>query len=304
MRTALAASLPLAVLLLGIAARAEEPIEEAKEHFEKGVKLFKNADYDAALVEFKQAYKAKSHVAVRYNIGITLYKLHRYGEAFEELESYMFEGGDEIPDERRDEVVEILKELESLLGTLKVSCDVEEARLYVDGWESEAWEFKLEVGEHTIEVKAPGYPLYKEKVELPGGKEVLVDVILSTAPAEPVVIEPEEDGKKLPRAAFWSMTGATAALGITVAITGGLTLKQKEEYASLTYDDGWEAERRKGRSLALATDILLGVAGAAAVTTIVLAFFTDFEKEDDRGLSLLISPSPDSMTLSLAGIFR
>ncbi|MBW2263755.1 MAG: tetratricopeptide repeat protein, partial [Deltaproteobacteria bacterium] len=142
---ALAAPLLLTALLCSGHAHAEQPIEEAKEHFAKAVKLFKNQDYDAALVEFKQAYKAKPHFAVRYNIGITLYKLHRYKEAFKELESYMFQGGDEILDERRDEVVEILKDLESLLGTLKVTCNVEGATLFLDGWESEEWEIKLEV---------------------------------------------------------------------------------------------------------------------------------------------------------------
>jgi hypothetical protein len=303
MRHGSAIALFLAVLIAAATVHAEQPIEEAKDHFEKGVKLFKNEDYDAALVEFKQAYKAKPHFAVRYNIGITLYKLHRYKEALEELESYMFQGGDELLDERRDEVVEILKELESLLGTLKVVCDVEGATLSVDGWESGDWEMRLEVGEHVIEVTAPGHPPYKQKIELPAGQEVLVEIDLAAPPAETTEQEPERERTHLKPAAFWSMAGVTAALGISAAITGGLALKQKADYAGLGYGDDWEPEREKGLKLALTTDVLLGVAGAAAVTTIVLAIFTDFGGEDRDDLSFLISPTPESLTLGIGGTF-
>ncbi|MBW2261293.1 MAG: hypothetical protein JRG91_04900, partial [Deltaproteobacteria bacterium] len=176
----------------------------------------------------------------------------------------------------------------------------------LDGWESETWEIKLEVGEHTIEVNAPGHPPHKQKIELPGGQEIIVEVDLAAPQKEPAGPKPEEpkgERKKLPAAAFWSMAGLTAVLGISAAITGGLALKQKDKYSGLSYDDGWESEREKGMKLALTTDILLGIAGAAAVSTLVMAFFTDFEKEGTYDFSLLFSPSPDSLTLSLGGVF-
>ena len=84
--------------------------EKAGKHFEKGVELFNNGDYEAALVEFEAAYEAHPHYAVRYNLGITLYKLHRYGAAVGQIEKYLVEGGGE--GER------ILADLEDLLGQM------------------------------------------------------------------------------------------------------------------------------------------------------------------------------------------
>jgi hypothetical protein len=125
----------LVVLLPARPACAEEA-SKAKEHFDKGVLLYKNQDYDAALVEFMAAHEAKPHFAVRYNVGITPYKLHRYVEAFDELKSYLLEGGDGIEEERRVEALQIMKELRSLVGTLDVVCEVPGAVLRIDGVKS------------------------------------------------------------------------------------------------------------------------------------------------------------------------
>jgi tetratricopeptide (TPR) repeat protein len=82
MNTRIFSVLAMAVIIgFASVASAGDAMEKAKVHFEKGVELFKNDDYEAALVEFKAAYRAKPHYAVRYNIGICLYELHRSGSA-------------------------------------------------------------------------------------------------------------------------------------------------------------------------------------------------------------------------------
>ena len=91
-----AAAVAGAVLFAPAPALAEFPDEsqeEAKVRFQKGVELFKDEDFVGALVEFKAAYNAKPHFLVRYNIGMTLYNLHRYAEAFAEPAASLAEGG-------------------------------------------------------------------------------------------------------------------------------------------------------------------------------------------------------------------
>jgi hypothetical protein len=287
-------------------------MEKAKVHFEKGVELFKNDDYEAALVEFKAAYRAKPHYAVRYNIGICLYKLHRYGEANVELGAYLAEGGDDVPAAKKEEVESIMRDIDQLLGTLKVECDVEGATLLIDGEPRESWLLRVDVGEHEVKVVAEGHEGFETVVEVPGGEIVKVDAHLvplepkkdpegiEEKDAPPSVSLPEEPvseptpGKPVDRSAFWSMFGVTGALALAAAITGGLAIAKDKEYQELTYEDGgWEAVREEGRRLTIATDVLLGMVSAAGVTTLVLAFFTDFEREK---VDVAISLAPGSLS--------
>jgi hypothetical protein len=304
-------------------ASAENAKEVAKERFEKGVSLFKQGDYDAALVEFKAAYKAEPHYAVRYNIGICLFKLHRYLKAYLELEAYLQEGGDEVPDGKRAEVGIILDELEALTGTLKINCNVEDADLYIDGFSAASWIARLDVGEHTVEIEAPGYKPYKKIIEVPGGQATVVEVNLvpksldvtgkeeevgkGEQKKEPTDEKDGEDGDektKLPMAPFIGMAGLTGALAIVASITGGLVISKDRRFSKLTpEEDGYESIQKSGRSLALATDILWGLAGASAIATIVLAIFTDFSRKEARSSKAAISFQAQGLAIYLGGSF-
>jgi hypothetical protein len=295
-RTALATASAISIALLSPVASATDAQEDAKERFEKGVSLFKEGDFEAALVEFKAAYKAKPHYAVLYNVGICLYKLHRYSEASKELRAYLTEGGKKVPKEQKHEVEGILNELETLVGDLSVICNVEGAELWVDGEYTDQlptmFPAPLDVGVHEVEVRADGYKTVSQKVEIPGGKETTVEVQLEIdAPAVSAK-------KKLKPMYFWSSLGVTGALALTAIITGGVALKKEDEYAAMSYEQDWRAFKESTRKLTIATDVLWGLASASAIATIILAIKTEFKSEKkDQKLSL--SPSIEPFGLSL-----
>jgi tetratricopeptide (TPR) repeat protein len=83
------------VLLLASAwapsAGAEESGREAGKHFQRGVALYSEADYRAALVEFKRAYALSPNAAVLYNVGETEYQLQDYAGALITFEKYLGE---------------------------------------------------------------------------------------------------------------------------------------------------------------------------------------------------------------------
>jgi hypothetical protein len=279
---------------------------EAKERFEKGVALFKNADYEGALVEFKSAYESKPHFAVRYNISICLYKLHRYAEAQEEMEAYLEEGGDGIPGEKRQEIETILVELSSLVGTLKVTSNVEGAVLEVDGEALAALPMaspcRLDVGEYEISIVAEGYEPHTTTLVIPGGKAMEISVELVALPGDGA---PAPKRKPVPGGVFWAGAGLSVALAAGAAVTGGLAMKKHDEYAGLDYEDaGWEKVQNEGRSLVLTSNVLWGVTGAVAVTTVVLAFFTDFTGgKEKRQAAVKLVPDLRNPGLSLVGAF-
>jgi hypothetical protein len=90
-RTALAAA---AVALLGATiARADDngSTRDAAKHFQRAVALYGEADYRAALVEFKRAYAIAPNTAVLYNVGETQYQLQDYAGALTTFERYLAE---------------------------------------------------------------------------------------------------------------------------------------------------------------------------------------------------------------------
>lgn len=86
-----------AVLLLGMAGAAPAGAQQtpddaaAREHFERGRVAFEQADYEAALVYFRHAYRLSHRSELQYNIGVAADRLQREEEALEAFEHYLEE---------------------------------------------------------------------------------------------------------------------------------------------------------------------------------------------------------------------
>ena len=68
-------------------------MKEAGVHFQRAVALYGEADYRAALVEFKRAQEIAPSTTVLYNLGQTEYQLQNYAAALTSFERYLAEGG-------------------------------------------------------------------------------------------------------------------------------------------------------------------------------------------------------------------
>ena len=86
----LALAFPLA-LLPANRASADEGAHEAGKHFQRAVALYGEADYRAALVEFRRAYALSPNAAVLYNVGEAEYQLQDYAGALQTFEHYLTE---------------------------------------------------------------------------------------------------------------------------------------------------------------------------------------------------------------------
>jgi hypothetical protein len=289
--------------------------EEAKERFEKGVVLFKDGNYSAALVEFRAAYAAMPHYSVRYNLGVTLQNLHRYAEAKEEFLAFLAEGGDDIEKKKRKEVEGFLGELESLVSTLRISCDVDGAQLFLNAtFEKDLSlenEILLDVGEYDVEVRLSGYPSHYEKLEVPGGKVIELTVTFLEEPAvepdEPVVDQPvaiivpplppppTPVVKKRSPAAFWTLLGLTVASGVTAGVLGGTFLAKKKTYEDDGPVEGWQDRRRELQNLAIGADLMIGVTAALTVATVVTGAIT--LKRGEKRSKITLTPTGTGLVL-------
>lgn len=106
--------------------------------------------------------------------------------------------------------------------------------------------------------------------------------------------------RRLSPAIFYALLGVTAATTAVWAITGGLTLRHLNDYdtSGQTDSDAASSAQRLGH----ATDALIGVSAAAAISTLIVGIFTRWGGAD-RGTTVSLGPSTPSrgLTLSVAG---
>lgn len=230
-------ALAIAILAFAPLSMAETPTD-AEVHFDRGVELSKKGDHEGALVEFRAAYEAEPHFKVRYNIGVSLYRLNRYLEAKEELEAYLLEGGEDIPEARETEVKAILFEITSYIGSLVVVCDMEGAQVLVDGQpvglSPLPGPIPIDVGEHDVQIEKEGFEPVATTVSVPGGTVTHVELALGsggtpvTPPDKPLNLS-KATGRKL----FWA--GEALSIFFILAIPVASVFYIVEEMALQSY---------------------------------------------------------------------
>ncbi|MEW6429991.1 MAG: PEGA domain-containing protein [Myxococcota bacterium] len=199
-------ALALAVLL-GVAPgspaeAAPHSRKEAAERFQKGVGLYKEGDYAAALAEFRAAYEASPTWEVLYNIGLTERRLFRYGQAVQTFARYLEEGGKRVPKDRRDNVQRELEQISALTAKVTVKVDGPPARLFVDGEPLGVTPLPdavlLGSGPHTFKAERDGFIPVEKSLEVVSRKDVTLELVLkpkedTSAPAD-VTIESSPPG--------------------------------------------------------------------------------------------------------------
>ncbi|MCP4675994.1 MAG: tetratricopeptide repeat protein [Deltaproteobacteria bacterium] len=295
------------IFFLGTEARGGEDVEtQARAAFNQGVGFYKAEQHEEALTEFQKAYSLKPNWKILYNIGQCHAVLKQYGLAIDAFEQYLAEGGDDVDTERRDTLLAELDRLRKMVGTVMLD-GPDGVEVYVDGTKrvvtpvaagiliqaGVVHEFRFvkdgeELGTKnervrggmslTLKIPKPEpkpapvpapVVVPEEQTEEPKEKETVKE----TKEPEPKQEEAEETRDGLHPAFFWSgvgLTGVCAAgiLAMDLAVgSKGKDIADKDQLGSI---EGMQA----------AGIAFIALTGAAAVTTVILAFFTDFKGED------------------------
>ena len=123
-------AIPLALPSVAQAQPGQATTAEAAKHFQRGVTLYNEADFRAALVEFRRAYETAPNAAVLYNIGQTYYQLQNYAAALTALGRYLTEAGPTAP--HRREVEQTIDTLQTRVGKVAISTSAPGADITVD----------------------------------------------------------------------------------------------------------------------------------------------------------------------------
>jgi tetratricopeptide (TPR) repeat protein len=202
------ASYCIAVFLLlglGQAKAAEDPAEEAAmKHFARALEMVDRGDFQGGLQAFKDAYAAKPHYAVWYNIAQAHISLGQPLEAIETLLRYLREGQDQIPAQEHLQVEAQIKALEAFLGELEVTTEPSGALLTVDdreiGRTPLAEPIRLVAGTHKITASLDGRPTVERTVGIGQGRHHEVVLQLPAPPPPPASSVPNDNILQSPAA--------------------------------------------------------------------------------------------------------
>jgi len=220
------------------------PMKEAGKHFQRGVSLYTEADYRAALVEFKRAYEIAPNAAVLYNIGQTHYQLQNYAAALSTLERYLTEAGAAAP--HRAEVEQTMETLKARVGKVEVTTNLPDCEITIDdelvGKTPLAQPVLVSIGRRKVTAMHDGRPPETRFVEVAAGDTVKMALNLT---------EPERGGQPV---------GPTSVPSTTTPVQSGPS--------TTLLTAGW---------------ITTGVLGAGAITMGVLALSASSDLKNAHG---------------------
>jgi hypothetical protein len=219
----------------------EAAVREAARHFQRGVTLYREADYRGALVEFQRACEIVPSPVTFYNIGETEYQLRDYAGALTAFERYL---ADSASDEHhRAEVESNVEVLRTRIGHLVITTVPPAADITVDDQAVGKTPFerpvRVSIGHHKVVAAMAGRVPVQRYVDVAAEDEVPVSLFLSSSSVEPAlpqgraissVARPESStghGTAL-RVAGWVTTGALAAGGAVFGVLANARSKDLE----------------------------------------------------------------------------
>ncbi len=305
----------LVFLLAPEVAIGDDLNEDARIQFEQGKTFFNEGKYEQAAIALERANELRPGHKILYYLGMAESENGNYVRALEAYDRYMEEAEGKDSPEKIEEVQAEIKRLNAMVGAIIINCNTANAKVKVDKETRGTTPLKgpiiVNVGRHEIVVKKGQEELLQEVVRVAGGQEIVLQVEAeaqspkppgdTTTPAAkeaekntPPESKEAPDKKKWkqrksPRIWTWVTFGMGGAAAIGAVVTGALALKKDNEVwdqcgddtcFSYQYDGNFEDDSNKVDTLALTTDILIGVGAAFIVTGTLLYFFEpDYAKE-------------------------
>ncbi|HEV8548074.1 MAG TPA: PEGA domain-containing protein [Polyangiaceae bacterium] len=257
---------------------SEATIKEARDHYEAGLALYSDGEFQRAAIEFDRAYELVPNYRALYNIGQVRIQLHNYARAMTALKAYLKEGGSKIEAERKKSVQDDLEMLSTRTALLTVETNEEGAEIVVDGEIAGTSPLPepllLDTGDHRIGARKPGFVPRENSITLASRDTLSMRIDLQKEEVNKPVVFVAPTTPPADRTAWiWGTWSATAVLAVGAGVTGGLGIKaaneldDKRSTFGATRDELDSAQSR-ARTL-LNTSTVLGV-GAIAMGGVAL----------------------------------
>ncbi len=294
--------------------RAEPPaassisssVKDAGQHFQRGVALYNETDYRAALIEFRRAYQIAPNAAVLYNIGETYYQLQNYAAALTTLERYLTESGELAT--HRQEVEQTIETLRARVGKLAITTNVADCEITVDdelvGRTPLREPLLVSIGHRKVTAIREGQPAETRFVDVAAGDTVVLSLVMAPAPpsgpapapSPPSALAGEPGHPGLIRAGWITtgLLGAGAAVVRVFAFRASRDLKDARDSYPVSRAT-LNSKSSSVKTLSLAADIV----AAAAIVTAGITLTLQLSESHSHEVHLAVAPSG----IQLAGTF-
>lgn len=268
--------LVLAVLLCAPTLRAQEITnEEAQELYEEAVLAYSEGNLKEAAALLESAFDLDPNAILAYNIGKAYDEDGQYKIAQGwYLKSLSEEGLPETQRRRAAKAIERItnteeeirakvKEESATTSKLKVTSIPTAAQVFVDGEPIGETPIALTLspGSYSVLVKGEGFDAYNEVVELNAGESIHVRAALVRPSSYTLVF----------------VSGGVMLAALSVGIVGDVLAQQAFDDAQLARDNPTKLEALKsdGQTMQIMAISGYGLAGAAAITGLVLFLIDD-----------------------------
>ena len=293
---------------------SERVIEEARARFARGVQLFHEGNFAAALAEFGRAYQLAPSYRLLYNLAQVNLELHDHAEALRCFRQYLAEGGANLAADRRAQVETEIKKLEERVGYLEITTDVEGAEILIDdvraGFSPLRAPVMVNSGQRRISASKAGRAPAVRRVTVAGGDRRKVALELPDLAPVPAAALPVTAA---PAAAAGPAGGTHTKAWITLLATGALAAGAGT-FALLSWDAKKEFEgelahyptskeridRTRSRMVRYAgiTDALTAASVVAAGVTIYFALSSGDAPREAHAARITIAPALAGVTIA------
>jgi tetratricopeptide (TPR) repeat protein len=203
-------------------AQADDAYDEA---VARGVAELEANHYPEAREEFRHAHALFPNARTLRGLGMVEFELRNYGECVRMLEEALASGVKPLDAKLRVSTESLLTRARRYLGEVHVQTEPSSASVIVDGTKMEIGAYGvllLQVGEHAIEVRAPGRVPEKRVLRVRGGERTELRVELGQAGPSQRALSDRRDSAAQPEPVYkkwwlWTSVALVVVAGATTA---------------------------------------------------------------------------------------
>jgi hypothetical protein len=310
-----------ALLVLSFDAAAQTPPAtalEAKKHFTRSRELYEEGDLTGALKELERSYALVPNYKLLFNLGQIQAQTQDYAAALKSFRKFLVDGGDEVPEARRADVLREVDRLRTRVAELTVLVNLPGAEVTVDdvplGVSPLPGPVTVNVGKRRVTASLPNHFPVTKLVDVAGLDLVNVRLelapIAAPAPAAEAKLQPgpavsvvaPEPASKPARFPVWLPWVGTAALGIGAGVMSGLAWQASGVQRTLlgtygTTRGALDAAAQRTRTFALVADGLWAGTAVAGVGALLFTLLRSPDAAPEPQNTLTVVPGPGSVTM-------
>jgi Tetratricopeptide repeat len=264
--------------------RSEVGKDEGRARFARGLELYKEGNYHAALAEFRAAQAIAPSFRLLFNIAQTLAQLQDYAGAVQSFERYLNDGAEKVDEERKREVQAELVRLRPRVARLRIVSNLAISELLIDDEVREIGRDSIVVvnaGRRRIRVSARDQVPETRILDVAGSSGTVVRIefvakvdLVRAGDQNRQVTKPFAGDSSSPksRTPFFVGLGITAGFGVatgTLALLSASSLRTYNNHLGVP-----DADADRAFMLRTRTKTFSAIGDVAGVCTIVSAGVT------------------------------